>query len=362
MIQFILTAVLLALAPADEDRAIVQQALDQPITLEITDTPLEDACRRIADDTGISVRMGADALALLPYGEGTRVNVRWRRTPLSEGLRVLCDQIGMDYTITRSGIAIVPAPPLMRLGRTASWEELNTVSELMRTNWTGDDDDFQEVRKQIHFEGVPGDPEDLRKELRHNVENGGRGSAAEVLTQACARMGCVWIPWADGIKVMSRAQFVRYELQRVVSLKFHNAALADVLLDLAHQSGVPMRLEPATAATLPERVKDNITLVAEGVTVEEALEQLVIATGLAYEVQDDGVLLSRPAGVDSAASGAAASRQRDPIVGKIVIPSPDGKHTYEWFIRESDLTPDERARLEKIKRDGIEAMQRDLKR
>lgn len=356
MIQFLTAAVLLLAAPTDDERAQVLQTLDQPITLEISDTPLADACQRIADVTGISVRIDAATLALLPYGEGTRVNVNWRRTPLSEGLQVLCRQIGMEFVLTDTGIAVVPAAPLLRLGRTASWDELATISRLMTTTWSGDDDDFQDLRKRIRFE-KPGDPEELRKQLRRNVEAMGKGNAAAALTAACAQMGCVWLPWGDGIRVLSNEQFVHYQLQREISLRFQNAPLADVLLDLSRQSGVPMRLDPATAIGLPDRVKENISLVAEGVTVEQALDQLVIAAGLAYAVQSDGVTLSRPAGVEAAD---ASARTRDPIVGKVIQQTEDGKYTHEWFIRESDLTPDEKARLDKFKREAIEHMKQSL--
>jgi len=358
LVHLVLTAALLSGQPQDATRAIIEQALDQPVTLELSDTPIADACGHIANASGLSVRIGGDALALLPYGDATRVNVRWQRTPVRDGLRALSDQIGMDFFATDSGIELVPSPPLARLGRAASWEELGTISKLLRTWWKGDnDDEFEDIERKVRFEGVTGDAEDQRKRLAKQVERSGAGRAADVLSRACSALGYTWIPWADEILIMTQGQHVRYQLQRNVSLRFHNAALADVLLELSRQAGVPIRMDPASAAALPDRVKENLSLVAEGVTVAEALEQLVITAGLAYEVTDDGIVLNRP---PDAPEDAAAARSRDPIVGKIIVQSPDGAQTYEWFIRESDLSPDERDRLEKLKREGIERMRRDL--
>jgi hypothetical protein len=359
MLHLCFAAVVLAAQAGNSERIIIEQTLDQPVTLDLTDAPVGDACQRIADVSGISISIGRDVLGLLPYGEATRVSVRWERTPLRDGIRVLCDQIGMEFFTTERGVEIVPSPPLMRLGRAASWEELSTISILLSAHW-GDDrsDAFKDLRKQVRFHGTEGDQEDLRKRLRKHVENVAPGRAADVLTRACAAMGCIWIPWGDEIVIMTHAEHVRDQLQRSVSLRLQDAALADVLLELSRQAGVPIRMDPAAAAALPDRVKENISLIAEGVTVEEALEKLVIAAGLGYDVQEDGIVLQRPPGAAQVVS--ASDRQRDPIVGKVIVTSPDGKHTYEWFIRESDLTPEERGRLEKLKRDGIEQMKRDL--
>lgn len=356
-----MTWLLAALCSAGQvapDTAIINQALDQPVTLTLDDLPVPIACQQVSAATGVGVSIAPDTMSLLPYGEATRVTVRFRQTPLRDGLRALCDQIGMEYFLTESGVEIVPSPALIRLGRPASWEELQTLSRLMRTHWRGDDDDeFDDIRKLVRFDGVSGDAEDERKRLARAVEKAGAGSAAEVLTRACASLGNTWIPYADEIIIMSEAQLVRYQMQRLVSLRFQNAPLAAVLLDLSRQSGVPIRLEPASAAQLPDRVKNNVSLLAEGVTVEEALEQLAVAAGLAYAVEKDGIVLSLPPGVVATDSG---NRQRDPIVGKVIMTSPDGRHTYEWFIRESDLTPEELARLEELKRSGINALRRDL--
>ena len=86
-------------------------------------------------------------------------------------------------------------------------------------------------------------------------------------------------------------------------------------------------------------VEPFISLVAEGVTVQEALEQIVIATGLAYEAGDREIMLYRPPATGGmtvvgdprggetgrgATSDQPSRRPRDPIVGKVIVTSPDG--------------------------------------
>ena len=48
------------------------------------------------------------------------------------------------------------------------------------------------------------------------------------------------------------------------------------------------------------------------------------------------------------------------IVGAVRVPSQDGGFTYDWFIRESDLTPEENAKRELQVKEAIEAMKKDL--
>ncbi|MCB9851336.1 MAG: hypothetical protein H6817_11605 [Phycisphaerales bacterium] len=358
MIKWMLAAAVVSAGFGDEDRILIEQSLDRPVTLSIKDEPLADAFRTIAEKSGVGVSIGPDTMALLPYGEATRVSLSSQNDRLRDGLTALCNTIGMEYFVTDSGIEIVPSPALYRLGRPISWEELSTLSKLMSTHWTGDDDDeYKDIRDQIRFDGVNGELNDNRKQLGKLVEDSGAGSAAAVLDRACAAMNCTWIPWADEIVVMSSARQVEYQMQRVVSLQYQYAPLAEVLRGLSRQAGVPIRMDAAAAASLPDRVRDSLSLVAEGVTVQEALEQIVIATGLAYKTDKSEIVLYRPPTAEPTSNN---NRQRDPIVGKVIVQSPDGKHTYEWFIRESDLTAEERARLEKLKREGAAALRHDL--
>ncbi len=356
---------LLAAGPNEALRVVVEQALDQPTNLTIEDVPLPEAINTIAEETGLGIAIGPESLAYLPYGEATRVSVRLRNARLRDGIRTLCDQIGMDYAIVDTGVVLFPAAPLARLGRPATWEELGLLSSLMQARWQGTADEFDSIADRIRFVEMPGDPSSRLSELRAAVVNGGAGRAAELLEHACGAIDAVWYPWDENIVVIGEQAQLRRQLQWPVSLRYQNAPLIEILHGLSEQAGIPIGLDPNTAATLSDRARRGLSLIAEGVTVEEALAQLAIATGLTYEWRGDAIMLHHPRGTEAEDASAGArtasdERRRDRIVGKVVVPSDDGKHTYEWFIRESDLTEEERERVEEIKREGIEAMQRDL--
>jgi hypothetical protein len=55
-------------------------------------------------------------------------------------------------------------------------------------------------------------------------------------------------------------------------------------------------------------------------------------------------------------AGSGGSRSGDPIVGKVIMHSPDGRYTYEWFIRQSELSADENQRLARMRADAVQTM------
>lgn len=358
-----LTAALAVGLSEQEMRVVVEQALDQPTTLTIENAPLEEAFATIVDKTGLGVTIGPDALAYLPYGDATRLNARIENVRLRDGIQAMCNSIGMTYRATERGIEIVPTAALARLGRTATWTELESLASLMQSEWSGDKNTLEDWRDRVQFEGLDGSFDQNWSVLTEQVREAGSGSGDRVLTRACEAIGCTWFPWDENIVILTLKQQLLHQLERPVSLRYNNRALAEVIRGLSRQAGIPITIDPASAAELPDRVKQNFSLLAEGVTVREALEQIGIATGLAYEVGDDSVVLRNPdrgTAYQQQAASEQSPRTRDPIVGKVIIPSEDGKYTFEWFVRESDLTEQENARRKKVVDEAVESMKKDL--
>lgn len=347
----------LAIGPNEEMRVVIEQALDQPTTLSIVDSPLPEAIRTIAEETGLGISIGPETLAFLPYGESTRVSVRLESARLRDGIRTLCDQIGMQYAITDTGVALSPSPPLAMLGRPAMWEELGLLASLMQARWEGTEAEFDSIGQRIRFVELGDDHANNLKILRRAFIGAGTGSGADLLTHACTKLNALWHPWDESIVVISKQAQMRRQLQWPVSLRYQDAPLIEVIHGLAQQASLSIKIDPDTAANLPERARHGLSLIAEGATVEEALAQIAMATGLTYEWRDESIVLT----THRSAVSEKRTRQRDRIVGKVVVHSEDGKHTYEWFIYQSDLSEGERQRLATIKREGIEAMKRDLR-
>ena len=82
-----------------------------------------------------------------------------------------------------------------------------------------------------------------------------------------------------------------------------------------------------------------------------------MAADLEYVIRDDKVILVRS---DRVGPPTERRRWNNAIVGAVRVPSQDGGFTYDWFIRESDLTPEENAKRELQVKEAIEAMKKDL--
>ena len=340
-------------------RAVVEQALDQPTQLSLTDVTLEEALREISQKTGVGISVVPDAIAMLPYGQNTKVNVTLDNIRLRQGIEALCNQLGMTYELSDTGVRIVASPALARLGQAATWDELQRLSALMNAEWT--DEGLEQLHSKIRFSNVGESHEQAWNMLSQKLRESGNGQSDQVLTRACQAIGCSWHPSGKDIVVIPIADQTARQLQQPVSLRFNNRSLAEVLRGLSRQVGVAIKVDPAAAAELPLAVKQNFSLLAEGATAEEALEQISIATGLAYRIVGDSVYLQR-SHITPAAGQAEPlpTRTRDPMVGKVIVPSEDGNYQYEWVIRESDLSPEENAQRKQLVEKAVAAMKQSL--
>jgi hypothetical protein len=361
----------------------VQAALDRPTQLVIENRPLGEALQTISRQSGIAITMGPTALSYLPYGDQTHVTAKFPNVRLRDGLQAICNQLAMHFVEAPGGVEIVPTPPLVRLGRTATWDELTSLSKLIQTTWK-DDDEVEKFCKRLRFEGIDGERDKLARQLSNRLDALLPGNAVDVLTRGTETFGWTWHPRGSSFVVLPIGAQYAYQLGQRVSLQYQNRPLAEVVQGLSQQVNIPIRIDPAAGALIPERTRLSFSLIAENVTGQETLERIALATGLAFQVSDQGVLLFAPqpsvaAGtppgatqtfVSNSTTGgttmptvitpAAGEVARDPIVGKIIRHSPTGEFTYEWFIRESDLTPEERERLRRMKAEAIKGMKEKL--
>jgi hypothetical protein len=117
-------------------------------------------------------------------------------------------------------------------------------------------------------------------------------------------------------------------------------------------------MEPGLLWSLPQETRDSVSLVAESVSLEQALELISGVTGLRYRVSEGDLILE---GADSAEQRESRRGMgRDPLVGKVVVPSESGSYQFEFVVRESDLPPElNELRREKI-REAVRAMEDEL--
>jgi len=108
--------------------------------MDIDGQPLERAFAILEEQTGVPIRIGSRALELLPHGAGTEVQATMHDVTLRAGIESLLAPVGMSFAVHNGGIDVVPTEALVRIGRRATWHELETLRDLRAAPWTGQAD------------------------------------------------------------------------------------------------------------------------------------------------------------------------------------------------------------------------------
>ena len=82
--------------------------------------------------------------------------------------------------------------------------------------------------------------------------------------------------------------------------------LGKVILDLARQVGLSVSFTPGVLALLPPATRERFSLLADGVTLADAFNQIAAATGLTYAVRDTDVRFTASAALTRAVPSPAA--------------------------------------------------------
>ncbi len=333
--------VLAASGQVDGRHSLMLAALDQTTQLLIEKQALAEALATVLRETGVDVRMDAECFAMLPSGDATVVSAELRNIPLRQGLVELLTPLGMTFEPHASApyVDVQPMDALVRLGRRATWNELDTLARLARTRWTPGSPELAELRGKLQFADVP--EKDPWPALAERIERIGAGKAAEVLTLATEALGWTWYPSDDLIVILPHAKQVERQLDRQIHIQQAHRPLMEVLADLGRIATLDIRVDADAVSALPLETRQNFTLMMSGYPVREALDRVAGTTGLSWRVDGDHVTYSRGANAGHTIPARPADAP-DPIVGSIVVPNPNGEGTIQLFIRESDLSPEMR--------------------
>ncbi len=340
----LLAVVALTFAQGGDDwSALVEQALDQPTSLTFENVPLADAFDQIVRDTGVEVSISQDTLDLLPYGRNTRLSAQIQNVSLREGLRQTAEPLGLVFAVRNRGIELIPTPALDRIGRRATWDELELLADLLKR---GDQDLSSRVDAlmgQMRFEIAEAD--NASAELRAALLQTQEESLAKALSAVCDSMGWCWHPAGQAIVIVDKMD---QQLRTSVSLRQTSRKLIDVLQALGRAGRVRVGIEPDALAMLSLRTRQNFSIYVENKAFGDALQLVSATTGLGYRVDPDGIMFYRPsvesqdsqasdkpAGVSSQSQGSG-----NPYVGKILLPEGADGTRVELLLRESDLTPE----------------------
>ena len=330
-----------ASASAGEDlQPLIEAALDQAVQLDIQDTPIEQAFETVAAETGVVVSIAPEALDLLPYGANTKVDARMQSIPLREGLAHLTAPLGLRFEVRAREIEVLPTPALSRIGRRATWDELDTLAWLHGLEFIKAPSAVERLGERLQFQ--VGDIDDGWAPLANAIGRVGAGPGDQVLTLACNSLDWTWYPRGKQIVVLPKIKQVRRQLERVISVRESHRKLIDVLQSIARAAGVPVRAEPGVIASLPVQTRNNFSLYVENKSAGDAFELVAATTGLGYRVDPDGVVFYHPGQAPETTGQeltAPPQRRPDPYVGKLRIEASDGV-VIELLLHESDLSPE----------------------
>ena len=358
--RYSVLAVLLALAPvafaADSAAEIaLQRALDTPLeNLKLDKVELSKAFEDIAAEGKVALQVDPACYDLLPYGATTKVSATFRQSKLRDSLDEILRPLALDKSISGATIIISPTPPLARVGRRATWEELNVLQkarteilpQLNDIRWTTD------LRPILGVDSLtvenalpPGGPNDAALD---QVKRQLPSTVWKALDTYTAATGQVWFVNGNALKIMSSRQWIEQQLGKPVEIHKTNRPLAEITSELSHLSGIHFSPDPGLYAAFP-----SVTLNSTNGTVRQVLDTLKGTIGITWDTHDDAIAIGQ------AKSQPTTQPRLDAIVGQIIVPISAG-NSFTMFVRESDL-PAELAELRKRKiHEAVEGIQKAL--
>lgn len=285
-----------ATAAAQLPRDLIEQALDQPLSaLEIEAGPILKTLDALGGKTGLQFVMDSPVVDLMPYGDQTTVAVTIRNTSVRAGLAQVFDGLGLEMQIVGDRVHVVPGPMLSRLDRRLTIDEVNLLGKLSAGPLSGRD-----LPIDIRIDPQVKPRERFDAALAQNQA----GNGVHQLESVTATLAWSWCVEGAAVVIERRQDEIRRRLERPVDLSYQRAPLDRVLVDLGMKIGVTMLFEPGSLKAIDARDR-AVDLIQRGISVRQTLERLCGNTGLRYEVTDDGVKISLPAGGDAVPGGRA---------------------------------------------------------
>lgn len=346
---------LIAILPSPlsaQNRALIEQALDEPSQITLDNVRLADAINKVSEQTGVRIVMPDSVMRLTPHGPDTVIKkVDIARVPLREGLNRLFGPMGMSLVVDDNGVEIVPKSAILCLGRAPTWNELETLSELSAMQPGLDAAALSKLQSRVQFQSpMP----DGWKALSEAIGHVGAGAGDDVLTLACTALGWGWCLSDRHVVVAPLEVQIQERLRLPVSLRLNERPLFEVMTAIGEQIGVRIYAEPGAIASLPPQMQKSFSIHVHNRPVEFLLNSITAHTGLGYLISPDGVMFYRGSesvmktSFSSQGGGTAPGSSADPYVAKIVMPFADGR-SFEWLIRRSELPED----IKKLREDEL---------
>jgi len=318
---------MLALAGAAQGETL-QAGLDTPISVSLDQEPIEAVFARLGKLAGVEFELADDVYVFLPYGRKTRLNVSLDAISLRRALPTLLASQGLDYTIAAESVRIGPAEPLVRMARRATYEELRVLGTLMTTRLDRPAGSLAEalaLAGPVKGLDAPGLSEATRKAALQRANQVLPATLAAWLDRYGAEVDLTWYLDGQTVHFLSRRKQIARQLQRIVSVRYQNAPIDQVLRDLAAKAHTRLQFQPGVLNLLPDSVAKNFSLIMADATIDQALETIAGSTGLEFQTRSDGLLV-KPSVYLEVVTGSAQPRRRGrpAFVIERTIPNPGG--------------------------------------
>lgn len=323
----IMAAVLALLAPARAGS--LQAGLDTPLSVSLDQTPIDEVFARLGKLGGVEFDIAEDVYAFLPYGRKTRLNVSMDEISLRRALPTLLASQGLDHSLADDEVHIVPAEPLVRMARRATYEELRLLGALMTTRVDRPADSLGEaltLAGPLKGLDAPGLSQAARKAAVARANQALPATLAQWLDRYGAEADLTWYLDGQTVHFLSRRKQLDRQMQRVVSLRYQNAPIDQVLRDLAAKAHTRLQFQPGALNLLPESTQKNFTLIMADATIDQALETIAGSTGLEFQIRSDGLVV-KPSVYLEVVTGSDRPRRRGrpAFVIERTIPTPGGE-------------------------------------
>jgi hypothetical protein len=298
----------------------------------------------------VPISLEARALAKLPWGAQTKLStLTIRNSTLRDALPQVLRPLALQHRVETDRVRVLPSPPLDRIEGRVTWKELELLAELASTPYAPEA--FKKYEVQYRITSKVGDAPAV---LAEQLARAGRGSIADTLETAAAALNWTWFPQDQRIVILSQQAAYARALARTMTGRYERRNLGDILFELGREADIHMHLQPGTFRQLPTETVQRYSLYLTNVSIRQALDYISADTGLAYSIEPDGVHVGPAENIEKLQQQTAAAG--DAFVAKLSVPSTDGFSSFEFLLRESELTAEARQLRDRKKKEFLESL------
>jgi hypothetical protein len=341
------------LVAAQDTSALLNKALDEPVKLGINDT-LPRALEAITRQTGLRLEVEPVVWELLPWGQDTNIRATIENKTLRQALTLMMRKLGLTFEVKEESVQIQPMPPLRRLARRATVQELAALDLLAATPAALESDRLTlkrllelldrkllDLKSDFAIENRTGDA--VRQDKMVFVPR--NATLMDALESLPKESGATWYPWGKNLIITTKEDRVRAQLGRTLTVRYNNLDVLQVLMELASRSGVRFDIQSGALGQLPAEAR-SVRALFENASVQQVLEAICGSTGLAWSIKEEAVQVTNP----NVRPGGAA---RDPVIGILQLDI-----GLQVLVPQSQVPPDLREFIRHKTRKELEKMRK----